>query len=86
MIENLAGLPLKELLEKALELGVVDGWESVDEAVVVELATMRTTLEKRSARPFVRGLLRGYERALMMEREHRISNDARMARRNTAAT
>lgn len=67
MLENLAGLPLKELLEKAVHIGVVDGWEATDESVTIELATMQVTLEKRSAKAYVQGLLRGYERAVEME-------------------
>ena len=71
MMGNLADWELYELLEKALEVGALDRWERKADALVLESATMRIAIEEQKAKPFVRGLLRGYERALSIEEASR---------------
>lgn len=68
---ELSDIPLEELLAKAQEVGALDRWEAESGVLVFETATMRIAIEEPKAKPFVRGLLRGYELALTIEQDRR---------------
>lgn len=61
---KLADLPLEQLLKIAQEVGALDRWEVAEDVIVFENATMSIAVEEPNGKPFVRGLLRGYELAL----------------------
>lgn len=75
MMGNLADLELEDLLEKAKQVGVLDRWEVKEDALVFESSTMSIAIDEQKAKPFVRGLLRGYELALSLQDESQSEAD-----------
>lgn len=62
-MSDLSNRSLDELLEIARRVHALDDWQESDEVIVFQLATMSIAIRKSSAKSFVRGLLRGFQRA-----------------------
>lgn len=56
-------MPLEQLLQIALEHDIIDGWTFTSAGVSLELGTLRMEFDRVHARVFLRGLIRGFERA-----------------------
>ena len=66
-MDNLDDKPFVELVAIAKNVQLLDGWKQVDDFVVLEVGNRSIEVRHSFAETFVRGLLRGYERAVEME-------------------
>ena len=62
-MNDLSERTLEEMIELAQDVSVLDSVEKVDGTVVFHLANRSIGIREPFAKTFVRGLLRGYERA-----------------------
>lgn len=62
-------MTLIELIEVAEQYKLVDSWGRIGDTIVLRLSTMTVDLDEEKAKPFVRGLLRGFEVAQELDGE-----------------
>ena len=70
-MNDLSEKTLDEMIELARDVSVLDGFEKVEGTVIFHLANRSIGIREPFAKTFVRGLLRGYERASGLESDER---------------